>query len=409
MALRCRLSNIPVCGAVRVAQAGEAYSRCGLTYVDFSHVLTSAVSTLFGSMSGGLIALSSSYIFKRRKFEVDFVINGILGGLVAITGHCALAEPWEALIIGGIGAMLTLTTIELLAKARIDDPVGVVGVHAVGGTWSLISVGIFSRDDKLSGALAISHDQVGLIYGGGFKLLGIQMAGIVSIATWSAVTSFLILYAIDRVMTIRVPLQREILGADVVEHSIGDIQFDKMENKIITYRRRGVKGGIVEEVFNRLVDSANEDQHGLERLVFMNSLSNKTHARSLSECFCDHPKPLIGRGQAYLRGSVGAKSNGVGKEKSSSGVEDTEPKTKHTPCGLCGRLAYHRQFEIVYKENGEENHAEQNGGVEGPVGVGGDFVYENDAFNDDVISVSTLSVCEDVTRRNDDVIQTVHL
>ncbi|ELU13413.1 hypothetical protein CAPTEDRAFT_23023, partial [Capitella teleta] len=195
-------------------------STFGISGFKWKLAARSAVSTLFGSMSGGLIALSSSYIFKRRKFEVDFVINGILGGLVAITGHCALAEPWEALIIGGIGAMLTLTTIELLAKARIDDPVGVVGVHAVGGTWSLISVGIFSRDDKLSGALAISHDQVGLIYGGGFKLLGIQMAGIVSIATWSAVTSFLILYAIDRVMTIRVPLQREILGADVVEHSI---------------------------------------------------------------------------------------------------------------------------------------------------------------------------------------------
>ncbi len=37
---------------------------------------------------------------------------------------CALAEPWEGLVIGIIGALLSLGTLELEEKLKIDDPVG---------------------------------------------------------------------------------------------------------------------------------------------------------------------------------------------------------------------------------------------------------------------------------------------
>ena len=59
---------------------------------------------------------------------------------------CALAHPWEALIVGIIGALLSIATPLVLFRLHIDDPVSVVGVHGVAAIWGMLSVGLFVEE-----------------------------------------------------------------------------------------------------------------------------------------------------------------------------------------------------------------------------------------------------------------------
>lgn len=66
----------------------------------------------------------------------------------------------------------------------------------------------------------------GLFRGGGFRLLGVQCLAIVVISGWTVVTSYFTLKLLDLTIGLRVPLHEEMLGADIVEHSING-SYDK--------------------------------------------------------------------------------------------------------------------------------------------------------------------------------------
>ena len=65
------------------------------------------------------------------------------------TALCALARPWEALIIGSVGGTIAVYTPALLERLKVDDPVGVIGVHFLAASWGLLSVGIFAQPDNI--------------------------------------------------------------------------------------------------------------------------------------------------------------------------------------------------------------------------------------------------------------------
>ena len=54
---------------------------------------------------------------------------------------CTLCRPWEAIVIGCVGALLANLTSILLYKLKVDDPVGVIPVHGTCAIWGLLAVG----------------------------------------------------------------------------------------------------------------------------------------------------------------------------------------------------------------------------------------------------------------------------
>ena len=58
-----------------------------------------------------------------------------------LAGICTLCKPWEALVIGSVGAIISSGVDLLLWRLKVDDPVGVVSVHGACGIWGLLSVG----------------------------------------------------------------------------------------------------------------------------------------------------------------------------------------------------------------------------------------------------------------------------
>ena len=111
--------------------------------------------------------------------------------------------------------MLVVLAVVFIDKVlHIDDPVGAISVHGVCGVWGTLAVGLFAQS-------AYSSDVGdGLLFGGGFKLLGIQALGAVSVFAWCIVTGFILFYAIKLVMGLRVSREEELRGLDIDEHGM---------------------------------------------------------------------------------------------------------------------------------------------------------------------------------------------
>jgi len=165
------------------------------------------VTTNLSAAAGATATMFISWI-KYKKPDVSLTLNGALGGLVAITAGCDAVSPTGAVLIGAIAGALIIYGIEFLDKVvKIDDPVGAVTVHGICGSAGTLLVGLFAVDG-------------GLLYGGGFKLLGIQAVGVFSVALWVLVTIFLLFTILRKTVGLRVPASVEIEGLDIEEHGL---------------------------------------------------------------------------------------------------------------------------------------------------------------------------------------------
>ena len=145
----------------------------------------------------------TSTILHRGVSDISIIATTILAGLTAVTAGCPWFAPWEAIIIGVIGALLAVGTMYGLNAAHIDDPVAAIPVHLVSAGWGTIAVGICGREN-IAGLLkvrilpaipAISvlvQGRNGLFYSGSFDLLFAQLFGLVVIGAWSAFCTILI-------------------------------------------------------------------------------------------------------------------------------------------------------------------------------------------------------------------------
>ena len=160
---------------------------------------------------------------KYGKPDVSMCLNASLAGLVAITAPCDVADALGATIIGAVSGILVVFGVWFCDNViRVDDPVGAVAVHMMNGIWGTIAVGLFATDTTPTYSLADSagNPMLGLFYGGGFKLLGIQLIGMLATATWTAITITITFLLIKKIFGLRVTPEEEIVGLDATEHGL---------------------------------------------------------------------------------------------------------------------------------------------------------------------------------------------
>ncbi|MBQ3299489.1 MAG: ammonium transporter [Ruminococcus sp.] len=160
---------------------------------------------------------------KYGKPDVSMCLNASLAGLVAITAPCDVTDAFGAIVIGLVAGLLVVFGVWLLDyKLHIDDPVGAVAVHMMNGIWGTLSVGLFATDSAPGYAIANASGQklVGLFYGGGFELMGLQLIGFASVAAWTAVTITVVFLIIKKIFGLRVTREEEITGLDATEHGM---------------------------------------------------------------------------------------------------------------------------------------------------------------------------------------------
>lgn len=165
------------------------------------------LNTNLAAASGTLIALILSWI-RLGKPDLGLTLNGALAGLVGITAGCAVVSPFGAVAIGSLSSVAMVYGIEFVEqKAKIDDPVGAFGVHGIAGGLGTILVGLFAVEG-------------GLLYGGGFAMIGVQVLGVAAVALWVTVTMTLVFKLLDATIGLRVTPEEEEAGMDVSEHGL---------------------------------------------------------------------------------------------------------------------------------------------------------------------------------------------
>merc|ERR1712187_663277 len=79
-----------------------------------------------------------------RKYDIGAMCNGILAGLVSITGPCGAVESGSSIAIGAIGGVFMMGTSMLLKKLKIDDPLDAFAVHGACGVWGVLAAALFN-------------------------------------------------------------------------------------------------------------------------------------------------------------------------------------------------------------------------------------------------------------------------
>ncbi len=153
-------------------------------------------NTNLAAAAGVMVAMSVSRPILGR---VDLLacLNGAIAGLVAITAGPDIVSHQLAIVIGGIGGLISTAGVKLMERLKIDDVVGAVPAHLFAGIWGTIAV-CFAAGGQLS----------------------VQLIGILSIGAFVFTISLIIWKLLDLTLKARVSPMVEELGQDVAELGI---------------------------------------------------------------------------------------------------------------------------------------------------------------------------------------------
>lgn len=148
---------------------------------------------------------------KTGKPDPSMCFNGVLAGLVGITAGCAEVSPVGAICIGAICGFVVVCSVFFIdQKLHIDDPCGAASVHGVCGFLGSTLVGFFAAPGY--------GTCTGLLYGGGFHPLAIQLLGAACYVAWAFICGLIIFKIVDAIMGIRPTPEEELKGMDITEH-----------------------------------------------------------------------------------------------------------------------------------------------------------------------------------------------
>jgi ammonium transporter, Amt family len=185
----------------------------GSTMAAVPDIADIALTTNLAAAAGVLGAMGMSYLY-RRNVDVGMGGNGAIAALVAITAPCAFVVPWASIVIGFVAGVIMYATLVYVDKIGVDDPLGAIAAHGMGGVWGTLSCGLFTTP-----ALAAVGES-GLFYGGGLYQLGIQALGIVAAGGFVFLASLAVFATLKATIGIRVKPEQELDGLDIHEHGV---------------------------------------------------------------------------------------------------------------------------------------------------------------------------------------------
>ena len=191
---------------------------------------------------------------KYGKPDVSMCLNASLAGLVAVTAPCDVCDAAGAAAIGAVSGLLVVFGVWFMDhKLHVDDPVGACAVHLLNGIWGTLSVGLFATDTAPAFArgygdgVTFGANQImgtGLFYGGGFKLLGVQLLGMLATAAWAFVTIWITFTVIKKTVGLRAGVEDELEGLDIAEHGLPSAYAD-FAPAVSSYAAYAPEDGIV--------------------------------------------------------------------------------------------------------------------------------------------------------------------
>ncbi|MCH9740571.1 MAG: ammonium transporter [Epsilonproteobacteria bacterium] len=156
-------------------------------------IMNTNTAGLSGAVAGWLLTY-----FRYKKFDITMMLNGALGGLVAVTAGPDQYDMYTPLLIGFIGGALVVWCVPLFDKLKMDDPVGALSVHLVNGIWGTLAVGIFVADVSIL----------------------TQLKGIIVVGLIVFPLSWITIFTVNKVFQLRADDNEQLEGIDLVECGI---------------------------------------------------------------------------------------------------------------------------------------------------------------------------------------------
>ena len=122
------------------------------TDADAANVARIFLNTNMAAAGGVIVAAFVSY-FRENRFDLSFMLNGALGGLVAITAEPLFPTPIGAFAIGMFAGLVLFWSIQFLEYIKVDDVVGAIPVHLFCGIWGTLAVALNNPDSTFLGQL----------------------------------------------------------------------------------------------------------------------------------------------------------------------------------------------------------------------------------------------------------------
>ncbi|KAG0587231.1 hypothetical protein KC19_2G150300 [Ceratodon purpureus] len=189
-----------------------------------AHVISAlAVLNTHVCAATSLLTWTTMDVFFFGKPSVIGAVQGMMTGLVVITPAAGLVPGWAALIMGIVAGSVPWWTMMVLHKRwwllqKVDDTLGVIHTHGVGGILGGIGVGLFADPTLCAYMKVASTNTNGAFYGGngGIQLMK-QLVGALFIIAWNVVLTTLILFFIGLITPLRMSEEHLLVGDDA-EH-----------------------------------------------------------------------------------------------------------------------------------------------------------------------------------------------
>ena len=156
-------------------------------------VALTILNTNTAGLAGAIMAMIVLYI-RYRKLDITMILNGALGGLVAITAGADLFDIYSPILIGAIASLLVMLFVPFFDRLRIDDPVGALSVHLINGIWGTLAVAIFADVSFWA-----------------------QLKGVLVIGVFAFVSSYIVIRIINAFAPFRASDDDQLEGLDYIE------------------------------------------------------------------------------------------------------------------------------------------------------------------------------------------------
>ena len=164
-----------------------------------------AQNVVLAAAAGTLVAA----VVTRAKYgkpEIMLTYSGLLGALVAISAGGGAVTTLAAVVTGAVaGVICPIATVQLDLVWKIDDPVGGLAVHVLGGAWGTLAAGIFVP---------------AATYAEKFRDLGVQILGLSAIAVLALAPSLALFALLKKAVGLRLSEDAEWDGIDLAEHDL---------------------------------------------------------------------------------------------------------------------------------------------------------------------------------------------
>ncbi len=161
-----------------------------------------AVSSIFINTNlaacGGVMAAAIITRLMFGKTDVIQMLNGAIGGLVAVTAEPLAPSPLAAIFIGAVGGLIVVFGTKLLFSFKLDDVVGAIPAHMFAGIWGTLAVPLTNADANFSA----------------------QLIGVLSINIFVFAVSYIIWSIMKATFGIRLSKEAETKGTDVTETGV---------------------------------------------------------------------------------------------------------------------------------------------------------------------------------------------